>query len=71
MGNDGKCWNTSAESNGYDLCVVVRDFLRENGFERLSIAEVLWSEGREGAGQRGGWAYGRAVRSSRSRYSTL
>ena len=50
-GNDGKCWNTSAENNGYDLCVVVRDFLRGNGFESLSIAEVLWSEGREGVGE--------------------
>jgi hypothetical protein len=50
LDGDGKCWN-SGEINGYDLGEVVRDFLRANGFERLSIAEVLWSEGREGVGE--------------------
>jgi tetratricopeptide (TPR) repeat protein len=51
MGADGECWNKTEEYNGYDLCVVVRDFLRANGFDHLSIAEVLWSEGREGVGE--------------------
>jgi hypothetical protein len=47
---NGECWN-NGEINGYDLGEVVRDFLRANGFERLSIAEVLWSEGREGVAE--------------------
>ena len=46
----GECWN-NGEINGHDLGEVVRDFLRVNGFERLSIAEVLWSEGREGVAE--------------------
>jgi tetratricopeptide (TPR) repeat protein len=50
LDGDGECWN-SGEINGYDLGEVVRDFLRANGFERLSIAEVLWSEGREGVAE--------------------
>jgi tetratricopeptide (TPR) repeat protein len=51
LGADGKCWNNSEGKNGYDLGEVVRDFLRSNGFEDLSIAEVLWSEGRKGVGE--------------------
>jgi tetratricopeptide (TPR) repeat protein len=51
LGADGKCWNNSERKNGYDLGEVVRDFLRSNGFEDLSIAEVLWSEGRKGVGE--------------------
>jgi chemotaxis protein histidine kinase CheA len=50
LDGNGECWN-NGEINGYDLGEVVRDFLRANGFERLSIAEVLWSEGREGAAE--------------------
>jgi hypothetical protein len=51
LGADGKCWNISEGKNGYDLGEVVRGFLCTNGFEDLSIAEVLWSEGRKGAGE--------------------
>ena len=50
LDGDGECWN-NGEINGYDLGEVVRDFLRANSFERLSIAEVLWSEGREGVAE--------------------
>jgi hypothetical protein len=50
LDKDGKCWN-NGKINGYDLGEAVRDFLRANGFEHLSIAEVLWSEGRAGAAE--------------------
>jgi tetratricopeptide (TPR) repeat protein len=49
MDGAGKCWNTG-DKNGYDLGDLVREFLRQHGFETLSIAEVLWSEGTEGVG---------------------
>jgi tetratricopeptide (TPR) repeat protein len=51
LDTEGNCWNNFGDKNGYDLGEVVRDFLRTNGVKNLSIAEVLWSEGKAGAGE--------------------
>jgi tetratricopeptide (TPR) repeat protein len=49
MDKKGVCWNTGPD-NGYDLGGVVKSFLCSHGFDELAVAEILWSEGREGVG---------------------